>query len=246
MSPSRARPKFLQHVAVTVVGAGCCIAALAAGGAARGLAADVDAASASEYVEEVIVTADRLEKGTIPSQTIIVQTYSVLGRGKRLYNERKYAEALPYLEIAAKRGFKWAQAMAGDIYIHGRGDVTRDVEKGMGWLGVAARPQTAPAIQSYFRQALAEMSRTQRERVMGVVGRYREQWSSRDWLVSCRRTVSASPSAMGAMSLRLNKRMRCMFMHETPVCRQPLGADTVGILEHASRPFEWVCPPVGG
>ena len=34
------------------------------------------------YVEEVIVTADRLEKGAMPSQTIIVQTYSVLRRGK--------------------------------------------------------------------------------------------------------------------------------------------------------------------
>ena len=47
------------------------------------------------YVEEVIVTADRLEKGARPTQTIIVQTYSVLRRGKRLYNERRYKEALP-------------------------------------------------------------------------------------------------------------------------------------------------------
>ena len=67
------------------------------------------------------MTADRLEKGAMPTQTIIVQTYSVLRRGKRLYNERKYKEALPYLLIASKRGFKWAQAMAGDIYVHGRG-----------------------------------------------------------------------------------------------------------------------------
>ena len=198
------------------------------------------------YVEEVIVTADRLEKGAIPTQTIIVQTYSVLRRGKRLYSERRYADALPYLLIAGKRGFKWAQAMAGDIYLHGRGGVPRDIEEGMGWLGVAARPQTAPGIQAYFRQALAEMSPTQRQHVEAVIRRYREQWSSRDWRVSCRRTVSSSPAGMGVMSLRLNKSMRCSFMHETPVCRQPLGFDTSGILDPASRPFEWVCPPVGG
>ena len=119
------------------------------------------------YVEEVIVTADRLEKGEMPSQTIIVQTYNVLQRGKRLYNERRYKEALPYLLIASKRGFKWAQAMAGDIYVHGRGGVPRDIEEGMGWLGVAARPQTAPRIQTYFRRALAEMSPQQKERVRG-------------------------------------------------------------------------------
>lgn len=148
--------------------------------------------------------------------------------------------------MAGKRGFKWAQAMAGDIYLHGRGRVPRDIEEGMGWLGVAARPQTSPRIQTYFRQALAEMSPTQQERVHAVVRRYREQWSSRDWRVSCRRTVSWGPAAMGVTSLRLNKQMHCSFMHEAPVCRQPLGYDTSAILDPASRPFEWVCPPVGG
>lgn len=198
------------------------------------------------YVEEVIVTADRLEKGARPTQTIIVQTYSVLRRGKRLYNERRYKEALPYLLIAGKRGFKWAQAMAGDIYLQGRGGVARDIEAGMGWLGVAARPQTAPRIQTYFRRALAEMSPRQREYIDQVVGRYREEWSSGDWRVSCRRAVSSSPAALGVLSLRLNKRMYCTFMDETPVCRLPLGADLSGVMNPVSAPFQWVCPPVSG
>ena len=232
------------------------IAAIAVCGAALWFVGDARASAASSpesasdtlpetggYVEEVIVTADRLEKGAMPSQTIIVQTYSVLRRGKRLYNERKYKEALPYLLIASKRGFKWAQAMAGDIYVHGRGGVPRNIEEGMGWLGVAARPQTAPRIQTYFRRALTEMSPQQKKRVDEAVRRYREEWSSRDWRVACRRTVSASPAGMGVMSLRLNKRMYCTFMDETPVCRQP-SHDMGGILDAVSRPFEWICPPV--
>lgn len=187
-----------------------CIAVVAVGGAALGFAGDAGSgasamASAGDYVEEVIVTADRLEKGAIPTQTIIVQTYSVLQRGKRLYNERRYAEALPYLLMAGKRGFKWAQAMAGDIYLHGRGRVPRDIEEGMGWLGVAARPQTSPRIQTYFRQALTEMSPTQRERVHAVVRRYREQWSSRDWRVSCRRTVSLGAGCNGCYELAVEQ-----------------------------------------
>ena len=192
----------------------------------------------ADYDEEVVVTADRLENGAWPTQTIMVQTYSVLRRGKRLYNERRYAEALPYLLMTAKRGFKWAHAMAADIYLHGRGSVPRDIEKGMGWLGVAARPQTAPAIQTYFRQALREMSPQQRAHVEDVVRHYRAEWSARDWRVSCRRAVSASPAVSGVMSLRLNKRMHCTFVDEIPVCRVPFG----GI----GPPLQWVCPPVRG
>ena len=84
------------------------------------------------YDEEVVVTADRLEKGAMPTQTIMVRTYNVLRRGKRLYSERRYAEALPYLVMTAKRGFKWAQAMAADIYLHGRGGGSARHRKGDG------------------------------------------------------------------------------------------------------------------
>ena len=239
-----------SHTRYRITAIAVCGAALWFVGDARASASSPESASeplpeTGDYVEEVIVTADRLEKGAMPTQTIVVQTYSVLRRGKRLYNERKYKQALPYLLIAGKRGFKWAQAMAGDIYVHGRGGVPRDIEEGMGWLGVAARPQTAPRIQTYFRRALAEMSPQQKERVEAAVRRHREEWSSRDWRVSCRRTASASPTGMGVMSLRLNKRMHCTFMDETPVCREPLH-DLGEILEEVSRPFAWICPPVTG
>ena len=204
------------------------------------------AADDDEYVEEVIVTAERLKKGAIPTQTVIVQTYNVLTRGKRLYNARRYKEALPYLVVAAKRGFKWAQAMAGDILLHGRGGVPRDIESGMGWLGVAARVHTAPAIQTYFRRAMAEMPAGAVGRIEEVVAHYREQWSSRDWRVSCRRTVTGSRMGLGVMSLRLNKRLSCTFADEVPVCREPLF--DVGDVLNPERPLplQWVCPPVTG
>ena len=206
----------------------------------------VAAVEADRYVEEVIVTAERLKKGAMPTQTVIVQTYNVLRRGKRLYNARRYKEALPYLLVAARRGFKWAQAMSGDIYLHGRGGAPKDIEKGMGWLGVAARPQTAPTIQSYFRQAMAEIPTGARKHVEDVVAHYREEWSSRDWRVSCRRTQTGSRLGMGVMSLRLNKRMSCTFTDEVPVCREPLYS--VGDVLDPERPppFQWVCPPVTG
>lgn len=227
----------LRPVAAVAV---CAIALAYASAASATDSAGEPSSQAEGYVEEVIVTADRLEKGAMPTPTIMVQTYSVLQRGKRLYNARRYEEALPYLLMTAKRGFKWAQAMAADIYLHGRGGVPRDIEEGMGWLGVAARPQTAPRIQAYFRRALAEMSPGQRAHVEDVVRRYRAEWSSQDWRVSCRRTVSSSPAAMGVLSLRLNKRMHCTFVDEDPVCRPRL------IGSSALNPVPWLCPPVRG
>ena len=60
--------------------------------------ASMDASGGTDaYVEEVIVTAERLKKGAMPTQTVIVQTYNALRRGKRLYNLRRYKEALPHL-----------------------------------------------------------------------------------------------------------------------------------------------------
>lgn len=208
--------------------------------------AALEVVDADRYVEEVIVTAERLKKGAVPTQTVIVQTYNVLRRGKRLYNARRYKEALPYLLVGARRGFKWAQAMAGDIYLHGRGGAPKAIEKGIGWLGVAARPQTAPAIQSYFRQAMAEIPTGARKHVEDLVAHYREQWSSRDWRVSCRRTQTGSLLGMGVMSLRLNKRMSCVFADEVPVCREPLYDIGDVLSPDRPPPFQWVCPPVTG
>lgn len=204
----------------------------------------VEQGEGAAYIEEVIVTAERLKKGAIPTQTVIVQTYDALRRGKRLYNARRYGEALPHLLLAARRGFKWAQAMAGDIYLHGRGGVPRSIESGMGWLGVASRPQTALVIRSYFDQAMSEIPPSARPGIADLVAHYREQWSSRDWRVSCRRSTAGTPMGMGVMSLRLNKRLSCAFTDEVPVCREPMYKTRDVLDPNVETPFGWVCPSI--
>ena len=74
-------------------------------------AESTDSVAGTVYVEEVIVTAERLKKGAMPTQSAIVQTYDALRRGKRLYNARRYDEALPYLLMAAQARL---QVGAGD------------------------------------------------------------------------------------------------------------------------------------
>ena len=217
------------------------LASVAATGAMRESPADSEVGTG--YVEEMVVTAERLEKGEWPTGTIITQTYNVRQRGMLLYELGRYAEALPLLLVAAERGFKWPQAMAGDIYLHGRGGVRRDLRSGFGWLGVAASPRTSPQIDGYFRQAMAELPDHMRTAVAATVDEYRDRWDSRGWRVSCRRVVSESPNSV-VTSLRLNKRLSCIFWDEIPVCRppflDPMFGPPIGGVQ-----FAWECDPVG-
>ena len=216
---------------------GLVLAGVAATGTTREYPADSEVNT--DYVEEMVVTAERLEKGEWPTGTIITQTYSVRRRGMLLYELGRYEEALPLLLVAAERGFKWPQAMAADIYLHGRGGVRRDLRSGLGWLGVAASPHTSPQIDTYFRKAMAELPGPMRTAAEATVDEYRERWDSRGWRVSCRRVVSESPVSI-VMSLRLNKRLHCIFWDELPVCRQPYreGAPL-------GEQLAWECDPVG-
>ena len=215
-------------------------ACLALLGSAGTLAADapvglsepaVEDEAAYDDVEEIIVTAEKPARGDIPSPTYIVQTYSVMDRGARLYREGKYREALPYLLIAAKRGFKWSQARAGDIYLHGRDGVPRDIEAGIGWLGVAAKAETAPAIRNYFRDVMTELPREHLLYFATIVADYRGKWDSDGYRVNCQRT-SGVDTRGATTSMRL-RRLKCTFMDEIPLCRTPYNDPTGGM--------EWIC-----
>lgn len=192
---------------------------------------ETDVEFTGDIEDEIIVTAEKLARGEIPSPTYIVQTYSVVNRGSRLYREGKYKEALPHLVTAAKRGFKWAQARTGDIYLHGRDGVPRDIEAGIGWLGVAAKPETDPAIRNYFRDAMAEVRPEHLLYFATIVAEYRRQWSSDGYRVTCERAPRID-GIHGSQSLRM-KQLRCAFMDEIPLCRTPFG--------DPSGAMEWIC-----
>ena len=71
-----------------------------------------------------------------------------MSRSERILMALVCAAQVFTMSLSAKRGFKWPQAMAGDIYLHGRGAVPRDLEAGIGWLGAVASPRTEPQIDS--------------------------------------------------------------------------------------------------
>ena len=100
--------------------------------------------------EEVIVTAEPPEPGMIPTFEFMQQTYESRGKGACLYINGRYEEAFPFLQAAARKGFKLAQARLGFLYQQGLG-TDRDPYAAVGWYGVASTGTTLPEIRNRFR-----------------------------------------------------------------------------------------------
>lgn len=205
------------------------------------------AADASEhYDEEMTVTAEALKPGELPTPEYIVDTYNAVRDGARLYTEGRYDEALPYLLVAARRGFKWAQARAGDIYLHGRGGAPKSVDLGIAWLGVASTPKSTNAIRRYFKRVWAEVPDEHAPRLAALVETYEARYGHRSH-VDCELAGGES----NARSLRI-KRLRCRFRHEATVCRSMGPGLSTGEIDMAAGSsgetytWQWNCPPIKG
>ena len=100
-------------------------------------------------VERVEVTAPQTEKLTIIEMESIYDSQEL---GSNHFRRRNYEEAFPHLLATARRGFKTSQARLGYMYLHALGGVDYDPIKGVGWLAVAADPETVPWIRRYFKK----------------------------------------------------------------------------------------------
>lgn len=210
------------------------------------LFATVGISAAERYDEEMTVIAERLKPDEVPSPRYIVDTYNAEREGTRLYSDGRYKEALPHLLVAARRGFKWAQARVGDIYLHGRGGAPKSVDRGIAWLGVAATPKSTNAIRSYFKTVWAEVPPEHVPRLADLVETYEVRYGHGSH-VDC----ELAGGEGNARSLRI-KRLRCRFRHEAAVCRSiGPGLSTAEVdLAAGSRgetyTWEWNCPPIRG
>ena len=200
-----------------------------------------------DYVEEMVVTAPIVtvpapELGQIPSGAFIAQVYDAANRGTDLYRQKRYKEALPYLLVAARRGFKWAQASVGDIYLHGRGEVPADLEAGIGWLGVAAQQRTTNAITQFYKESRGKLpERFTDDAVAEIVSDYRANYGNREHRVACRFDVDEGRS----FSLRL-KSLRCHFMDEGTQCRDIAIDDDPLSSSGGEVSSRWTCQPLSG
>lgn len=139
--------------------------------------------STEGHIEELIVTGERFEIDT----SLAFERLTVANdKGARLYKNGKYREALPYLLVGARTGFKMSQARVGTIYLKGLGNVPKNVEKGLGWLGVASQPTTAPEIRRVWKQIMASVPEHQLPLVDEIVADYVDKYGIEATGTKCR------------------------------------------------------------
>lgn len=183
------------------------------------LVAPVAAAQAGELadpddVEEVIVSAERLP---VPSRIEMMDTYQAQGQGTKHFRRRDYGRAYPHLVTAAKRGFKTAQARLAYIYLHGLGGIPYDPVRGVGWLSVAASPETMPWIRRYSKRIWKIVPERYVTDLEIVADRYRAKYGRGATGVSCNRNRRAGTHRTA---------LTCLFdheaLHEDPLMREAL------------------------
>ena len=151
---------------------------------------DEDKVRTDSDVEEVIVIGERFEIDTTFAFDRLTESNS---RGASLYKQGKYKEALPYLLVGAKTGFKMSQARVGAIYLGGLGGVAKDYRRGIGWLGVASEPITAPEIRNIWKSVLNSVQTSSKDEVASIVAEYVSKYGRRATGTECEMTSNTKP-----------------------------------------------------
>jgi hypothetical protein len=134
-----------------------------------------------------------------------LETYKARSKGSLLYRQGKFAEAFPYLLVAAKRGFKLAQARVGFLFQQGLG-TERDGEAAIAWLALSSTPDTLPEIRNYFRQQWAKIPPEYLPYLEEVIEEYREAFGDRENRVVCDMSRKAGTHF---------EKLTCRFMDES-------------------------------
>lgn len=167
-----------------------------------------------DAVEEMAVSAERL---SVTSQVEMLDTYQAHEQGSRHFRRRDYARAYTHLLAAAKHGFKTSQARLGYIYLRGLGGIPYDPVRGIGWLSVAATPETLPWIRRYSKKIWKIVPERYRADLEVVADRYREKYGQNATGVSCNRNRRAGTHRVS---------LTCLFddewMHEGSLDRESL------------------------
>ena len=138
-------------------------------------------------IEEVFIVGERFEIDTAIAFDRLTDSNS---RGAKLYKQGKYKEALPYLLVGAKTGFKMSQARLGAIYIGGLGGVQKNLEQGIGWLGVASEPITSPEIRMMWKRVLSNVSEESRGKVSAIVDKFIATYGRKATRTACEMTAN--------------------------------------------------------
>ena len=159
---------------------------------------------ADDRVEEVVVTGEPVARGKPPEFEFLRHVYGSRRKGLKLYKDGRYEEAFPLLLQAAKRGFKSAQVRVAYLYASGIG-TPRDLRAAIGFLGVAAKSPTHPAILNRFNHVWRQVPADIRPPLEQIIDRFDSLYGTRANRVACDRSHRAGTYI---------RRLRCDFMDQ--------------------------------
>lgn len=159
---------------------------------------------ADDRVEEVVVTGEPVARGKPPEFEFLRHVYDSRREGLKLYKDGRYEEAFPLLLQAAKRGFKSAQVRVAYLYASGIG-TPRDLRAAIGFLGVAAKSPTHPAILNRFNHVWSQVPAEVRPPLEQIIDRFDSLYGTRANRVACDRSHRAGTYI---------RRLRCDFMDQ--------------------------------
>lgn len=85
----------------------------------------------------IVLAAITFSNATYASNSLEIVTYNkALKQAIRLYQDNEFEQALPQLELFAKRGDKMSQYIVGTMYLNAQG-TKQDLLKSYAWLSVA-------------------------------------------------------------------------------------------------------------
>ena len=173
---------------------------------AKAATGDVGSLGVLPPADEMVTVLEEPHAETeVDRARMIEDTHLANERGRQLYLQHRYGEAVPYLRAAAKRGHKMAQARLGEILVLGLDDIDQNVEVGMGWLGVAAYGTTLPSIRSRFGKLRSQVPVELHPQLATVVSDYIDKYGPDATGVNCWRHKPAGTQIT---------RMRCGFEDE--------------------------------
>lgn len=153
--------------------------------------------SALNFASESEVGELKMEEIIVEGEVYTIETYDGFvnltesnRKGARLYKEKRYREAIPYLLTGARAGFKMSQARLGAIYLYGLGSVDRNLEQGFGWLGVASESPTSPTIKNRWRNLVKEVPEERTRWLEEIVMEYRRKYGTNATGTECEMTPS--------------------------------------------------------
>ena len=131
-----------------------------------------------------MVTANPPERGKPPTIEFLTELYGSRRSGSFLYHRGEYDESFPYLQAAAKRGFKMAQARVSFLYEQGLG-TPRDSIAAVAFLGLAAKPPTHPEIKVRFNRIWDRVPEDMKPRLEQLIDEYDAKYGTKANRVSC-------------------------------------------------------------